>query len=176
MVHLDTVTMADAASDFGSLQRVPPVALTMGVETILEAREVILMATGEAKATIVKKMVEEEVTDKLPASWLQRHDRVVVVLDRGAAEQLTRTVQPWSVFPEQWNLVDSERNMIMAVQALCKKLEKGMFSLTVEDFEREHMHVPRGWVADDVIRKVYDAFMSDKLMTMSSVPGGCWRG
>src|SRR5690606_40259554 len=60
LIVLDEITRKDAASDFFGEENVPRQAITMGVGTILDAREVILLATGEHKAPIIKKAVEEE--------------------------------------------------------------------------------------------------------------------
>ena len=72
----------------GDLSVVPAFALTMGVGTILSARELILMAFGERKARCVEQMVTGPVTTRLPASFLQLHPRVDLFLDSGAASRL----------------------------------------------------------------------------------------
>ncbi len=60
----------------------------MGIGTILSAREVVLIATGRAKARIVARALQGPVTTRVPASLLQAHPNVTVVLDRDAASQL----------------------------------------------------------------------------------------
>jgi len=70
-VTLDPVTRRDAASGFFGEENVPSVALTMGVGTILEAKQVVLLAFGEHKASIVRKALEEPVTEAVTASFLQ---------------------------------------------------------------------------------------------------------
>jgi glucosamine-6-phosphate deaminase len=72
----------------GRLSEVPTQAISMGVGTILSARHVVLMATGESKAAIVAKALQGPVTTRVPASLLQLHPRAVVVLDRAAAKRL----------------------------------------------------------------------------------------
>lgn len=67
---------------------VPPAALTMGIGTICEARRLLLLATGPAKAEAVRAMVEGPVTAKVPASALQLHPDAVVMLDDAAADGL----------------------------------------------------------------------------------------
>ena len=57
----------------------------MGIGTILSARGVVLLATGRAKAAIVRRALTGPVTTRVPASLLQLHPNVVVVLDRDAA-------------------------------------------------------------------------------------------
>ena len=68
LITLDHVTRTDAASDFYGEENVPRRALTMGVGTILETRQIVLLAWGEGKAAVVKRMVEGEVTDSVPAT------------------------------------------------------------------------------------------------------------
>ncbi|MDR1789492.1 MAG: 6-phosphogluconolactonase [Opitutaceae bacterium] len=81
LVTLDAVTRRDAAGDFGGEDKVPRQAVSMGVGTILEAREIVLVAWGRAKAAVVRRAVFGAVTDALPASFLQEHGRVNWVLD-----------------------------------------------------------------------------------------------
>src|SRR5215831_16815138 len=72
-VTLDPVTRRDAASSFFGEENVPHQALTMGVGTIMEARQVVIMAFGEHKAPIVQKAVEGPITESIAASFLQQH-------------------------------------------------------------------------------------------------------
>ena len=80
---------ANAGLFDGDASRVPESALTMGIGTILQAREVMLMAAGAAKVRCVQQMIEGGVTPRVPASLLQLHARVRVFLDRSAALHLT---------------------------------------------------------------------------------------
>jgi glucosamine-6-phosphate deaminase len=79
---------ANAGRFGGDWSRVPERALSMGMATILNAREIVLMATGVEKADAVKGMLERLITTRLPASLLQVHPRVTVMLDRAAAGKL----------------------------------------------------------------------------------------
>src|SRR5688500_1294294 len=90
LITLDRVTRMDAASDFFGEWNVPRKAITMGVESIMSAKKVVLMAWGEAKASVVKRAVEGDVTTQIPATFLQQHTSARVVLDTAAARQLTR--------------------------------------------------------------------------------------
>ena len=80
----------NAAMFGGDPDRVPKRALTMGVGTILEAREIILLATGAAKAGILAKAVEGPITAMISASAVQLHPRCKVVLDAAAASALSQ--------------------------------------------------------------------------------------
>ena len=87
-VLLDEVTRRDNSVFFGDLARVPHGALTMGVATILEARQVALIAIGEAKADIVRRAIQETPSAACPATWLQQHPRCTFHLDAAAAKAL----------------------------------------------------------------------------------------
>ena len=69
----------------------PGEALSMGMATILQARRLVLIATGEWKAACVRRMIEGPLTTTLPASFLQLHPRVEVMLDEAAAHDLGRS-------------------------------------------------------------------------------------
>ncbi|MFT4730004.1 MAG: glucosamine-6-phosphate deaminase [Granulosicoccus sp.] len=86
---LTPTTRAQNAEMFdGDVDRVPKRALTMGVGTILQARELILLAIGEAKASIVAKAVEGPITSMVSASAMQLHPNCKVIVDEAAAEEL----------------------------------------------------------------------------------------
>jgi glucosamine-6-phosphate deaminase len=70
----------------GQIEQVPTEALTMGMANILQARAIVLIATGEAKSAAVTAMLEGEVTTRVPASFLQLHPQVTVMLDAPLAE------------------------------------------------------------------------------------------
>lgn len=89
LVELHPVTRADAAKDFGGIEHVIPRALTMGIATILAARSIVILATGEHKADAVTRALSGEITPLVPASLLQTaSDRVTWVLDEPAAKHL----------------------------------------------------------------------------------------
>jgi glucosamine-6-phosphate deaminase len=89
LVRLHPVTRrANAKLAGGRWQRVPERALSMGIATILQGRSVVLLATGAAKASIVRRALLGPVTTRVPASLLQLHPNVIVVLDRAAARSL----------------------------------------------------------------------------------------
>lgn len=75
---------------FDSIEEVPTHALSMGIASILKSKQIILMAFGKEKAAAVAKMIEGPVTEQLPASVLQMHPNVVVIVDEQAASELTK--------------------------------------------------------------------------------------
>ncbi|HEX8297357.1 MAG TPA: glucosamine-6-phosphate deaminase [Chthoniobacteraceae bacterium] len=83
-------TIADNARFFGSEAEVPRHVITMGVGTIMEARQIVVLATGGKKSAAVQAMVEGPITADVPASILQMHPRCVLIVDELAAAQLRR--------------------------------------------------------------------------------------
>jgi glucosamine-6-phosphate deaminase len=138
MITLDRVTRLDAAADFFGESNVPRKAITMGVDTIMNARRVILMAWGEGKAPTIRRAVEGEVTTAVAASFLQQHPAAKIVLDRAAAAELTRFKTPWLLgsladFKLTWDEPTTRRAVIW----LAKTLKKPVLKLTDEDYN-EH--------------------------------------
>lgn len=87
---LTDVTRADNARYFSSAEEVPHHVITMGIGTILEARSVVMLAFGKGKAAAIAAMVEGPVTAMVPASALQMHPSVKVIVDEAAAAHLQR--------------------------------------------------------------------------------------
>lgn len=88
-VVLEEPTRAANALWFGGdISAVPRAALSMGMATILNSRDVVLMATGAKKVAAVRAMLQGGITTRLPASFLQLHPRVTVMLDKAAAAGL----------------------------------------------------------------------------------------
>jgi glucosamine-6-phosphate deaminase len=85
---LTSRTIADNARFFAAGEYQPHLAITMGIGTILDARHVLLLATGPGKAEAVRQMIEGPVQARCPASALQLHERVTVVIDGEAAGAL----------------------------------------------------------------------------------------
>lgn len=73
---------------FAHIEEVPTQGVTQGIGTIMKAKQLIMMAKGEKKADLVKRMIYGEVTSDFPSSIIQRHPNVIVCLDRSAASQL----------------------------------------------------------------------------------------
>ncbi len=135
LIYLDTVTRADAASDFFGEENVPPEAVTMGVATILAAREIVLIATGEHKAQVVRRAVEGEVHADVAATYLQEHPHASVVLDPAAAAELTRVRTPWTLGEVVWTPeLEAE-----AVVWLSRRTEKPILHLSTKDYRDNHL-------------------------------------
>lgn len=82
-------TVTDNARFFRPKEEVPHQAITMGIATILEAREILLLSTGKTKSRAVAQMIEGPVSAVCPASVLQLHPRVTVLLDTASAADLS---------------------------------------------------------------------------------------
>jgi glucosamine-6-phosphate deaminase len=135
LVHLDAVTRADAAADFFGEDYVPREAITMGIATIMEAREIAILATGEHKASIVKRSVEGEIDVEVAATFLQRHPNTTFYLDHPAAAELTRFKTPWLLDEVAW----TEPLMLRAVIWLSQQTNKAILKLTQRDYADHRM-------------------------------------
>ncbi len=135
IITLDHITRRDAASDFNGLENVPKRAITMGISTIMKAKRILLLAWGHKKASIVKKTIEGEVTSQIPASFLQEHKNITVVLDNEAAADLTRIKTPWLVDQCIW----TPKLKLKAVTWLSQEVQKPLLKLTDKDYNDHGM-------------------------------------
>lgn len=133
LVKLDSITILDAINDFGKEEAVPHRAITMGIETILNARQIILAGWGRAKSHILKAMVEGPVTSDVPASFLQLHHNVSVYMDEGAITEFTRNKSPWLVGVCDW----TPKMVKRAVVWLSLKTKKPILKLTDDDYKKQ---------------------------------------
>jgi glucosamine-6-phosphate deaminase len=85
VVELHPETVTSNSHYFESPHHVPRQAISQGLGTIMEARSIVLIATGESKAPAVAAMLDGVISEDCPASLLQRHPHVVVILDSEAA-------------------------------------------------------------------------------------------
>ena len=130
LVALGNESRQAVSSIFYGIDNVPRKAITMGLGTILKAKRIILMAWGEEKATVIKDIVEGEENSATPATCLQKHPNIEVVVDEGASQELTRVKTPWLVGTCLW----PERFIRTAVLWLCRKVDKPILKLTYQDY------------------------------------------
>jgi glucosamine-6-phosphate deaminase len=135
LVMLDAITRRDAASDIYGEDFVPREALTMGIATILEAREIAILATGEHKAAIVQRAVEGEIDVEVAATFLQNHPNTTFYVDRAAGAELTRIATPWLLDQVDWTPALTVR----AVVWLSEKVGRGILKLTQRDYAEHRM-------------------------------------
>ena len=130
LVTLDAITRKDAAGDFFGEEYVPREAITMGIATILDAREIAIIATGEHKSSIVQRAVEGDVDVEVAATFLQRHPNTTFYLDRAAAAELTRIKTPWLIDEVHW----TQDLIVRAVIWLSQRTGKAILKLTQRDY------------------------------------------
>ncbi|RYE18879.1 MAG: glucosamine-6-phosphate deaminase, partial [Sphingobacteriales bacterium] len=135
LVTLNDLTRSDASKDFGGKENVPTKAITMGVGTIFKAREIILMAWSEKKASIIKKAVEGTISTDVPATYLQMSANTEFVIDASAAVALTRFDTPWLVKDCLWTDILIKKAVIWLAKTLCKPILK----LTEIDYNNNGM-------------------------------------
>ena len=85
VVRLKEETRQDNARFYKSIDEVPNFAITMGIQDIMRAKQVLLIASGKNKAVAIKEMLEGKIREDVPCTILQKHHDVIVVLDKVAA-------------------------------------------------------------------------------------------
>jgi glucosamine-6-phosphate deaminase len=88
LVSLDEKTIESNSRFFNSIDEVPTKALSMGIKTIMNSKKIVLLASGAAKADAIAKAVNGKISPELPASVLQLHRDVTVIIDKDAASKL----------------------------------------------------------------------------------------
>ena len=150
----------------GNVHETPDKAIAMGISTMLSAKKIHLIAWGEDKAEVVKKIVEEEMNPSCPASYLQKHENISFYIDENAAANLTRNVAPWLVGPCEW----TPKFIRKAVVWLCEQVHKPILKLTQSDYlsnglgELLEQHGPY----DQINIKIFN----DLQHTITGWPGG----
>ena len=114
----------------GNIKETPDKAIAMGISTMLSAKKIYLVAWGEDKAQVVKKVVEDEQNPACPASLLQKHDNISFYVEENSSSLLTRNVAPWLVGPCEW----SPKFIRKAVVWLCEQVDKPILKLTQGDY------------------------------------------
>jgi glucosamine-6-phosphate deaminase len=168
-ISLDTVTRRDAAGDFFGEDNVPTEAITMGVATIMEAREIALVATGEHKAAIIRRAVEGEPDPDVAATYLQQHPNAVFYVDFAAAADLTRFRTPWVLGEVKW----TREKEIEAVIWLSETTSKSVLKLDENDYREHHLSplLSRYGKAGPLNGVVFNALIA-KIRGRSKLPTG----
>ncbi len=130
LVALNNTSRKSVASLFGNSETAPTQAITMGVGTILKAKRIVLLAWGEDKSAMIGRIVEGDITSEVPATYLQNHPDIEVVVDETAAQELTRFKTPWLVGTCDWQ----PKFIRKAVVWLCQKVGKPILKLTYKDY------------------------------------------
>jgi len=166
LITLNFNTRVSAASEFFGVEYVPFHALTMGIETILSSKKIYYLAWGEGKAQSIAKLVEGNINEQFPASYLQKHGNLEVLLDYAAAAELTRIKTPWLTGPCEWTDQLSRKSVFW----LCKKLDKPILKLTDRDYNDNGMSdlITEQGPASKINIKVFN----DLQHTITGWPGG----
>jgi glucosamine-6-phosphate deaminase len=133
---LDPITRRGVASDFFGEENVPTQALTVGLSGILSARRILLLAIGEHKAKILIETLERPVSDRVPASYLQEHGDVRVLVDLPASSLLKGASTPWLLGNVKWD----EDLIKRATLWLCAQTGKALLKLDADDFRAHDLH------------------------------------
>jgi glucosamine-6-phosphate deaminase len=169
IVTLDTLTRKDAAADFFGIENVPREAITMGVATILDAKEIALMATGEHKAGIVARAVEGDISPDVAATFLQRHRGITVYLDLPAAADLTRIKTPWVLEAAgvEWTPAVVERSVVW----LAERVSKAVLKLSARDYAENHLSplLARAGTAGPINGQIFNR-LRDKIRGRAKLP------
>lgn len=164
VIHLDQQTRIANTYEFQDLNKVPKLAITVGISSIMKAKKIVLLAWGN-KADIVAKAIEADVTEQVPASVLQNHDDCTFVIDELAAAELTRNKSPWLTGETDWTPAMIKK----AVIGLAIKLDKTILSLTANDYTENSL-------SDLLVLKdsVYEINLQVFYMLRDSITG--WPG
>ena len=130
LILIDATSRQEMTMSFGLQDPVPPCSITLGISDILAARKIYLTAWGEEKADIIKATVEGQMSDAIPASFLQTHNDAHVVIDLSAAGKLTRIIHPWLVASCNW----TDKLTRAALTWLCQVTKKPILKLTNKDY------------------------------------------
>lgn len=136
LVQLDPQTRLTAASLFFSESNVPTHGLTLGFGTMMEARKIVVLAFGDEKSAIIKRALEEPISNATPAGWLREHHDVSFILDKSAASELQDVATPWRTRPVEW----TDEMIKRAVLWLCERTGKALLKLTDGDFRAYGLH------------------------------------
>ena len=119
----------------GDVTVTPEHAITIGIDTMMSAKEIILMSWGEAKAEVVKAVAEGGIDHAYPATYLQHHNNISLFVDETAASLLSRVVCPWTVGPCEW----TPKFIRKAVIWLAQEVHKPILKLTQNDYLENYL-------------------------------------
>jgi len=166
LMLLDNESQRDLQRYYSSISEVPSSAITIGLSTLLNAKQVILLAWGEHKSAILKEIIEGKTDDAVPASFLQLHKNAMAAIDLSAAQYLTRISHPWLVGPCMWN----DKLIRRAIVWLCNETGNPILKLTNKDYNQHGL--------DELLAQYGSAYnvnikiFNDLQHTITGWPGG----
>ncbi len=166
-VQLSYSTRKKQDTFFSNPLEVPKMAITMGLNTIMKAKRVVLIIWGEDKAKIAYNLIEGIENENIPVTCLQGHNDMHVVLDENSAQELTRVKTPWLIAPPvEW----SDKLIRKAVLWLCETVDKPILKLTNQDYVKNSLTdlLERVGSYDNINIKVFN----DIQHIISGWPGG----
>jgi len=169
LVFLDSITRADAASDFFGEENVPLEAVTMGIATILDAREIALLALGEHKAAVIRRAVEGGIHPDVAATYLQAHPEATVYVDPPAGAALTRVATPWLLGEVEWTPIRETDAVIW----LSQQVGQSILRLSTKDYRDNRLSslLARYGSAGPLNGEVFNRLIS-KIRGKSKLPVG----
>ena len=165
LVLLSNETRHQLSADYKN-EDIPETAITLGMANFVAARRVLTMAWGESRSNIVRQTVEEPSTPAVPASLLQGHPHVKLVIDLPAAQDLTRISHPWKVTSCDW----TPKMIRRAIVWLCQQTGKPILKLTNKDYSE--------WGLGELLAEFGSAYnvnikvFNDLQHTITGWPGG----
>ena len=150
----------------GDISVTPETVITIGLDTMMSAKRIILRSWGEEKAEAVKAVVEGNVNSAVAASYLQRHDNITLYADETSSSLLTRVVSPWLIGPCEW----TPKFIRKAVVWLCQTVHKPILKLTLQDYLENSL----GELLDNygTFDKINIDVFNDLQHTITGWPGG----
>ena len=150
----------------GDISVTPETVITIGLDTMMSAKRIILMSWGEEKAEAVKAVVEGNVNSAVAASYLQRHDNITLYADETSSSLLTRVVSPWLIGPCEW----TPKFIRKAVVWLCQTVHKPILKLTLQEYLENSL----GELLDNygTFDKINIDVFNDLQHTITGWPGG----
>ncbi len=108
LVNLAEKTIKDNSRFFAKKENVPKKALTMGIADIMDAKKIVLLASGSNKAKVVRRMIEGPINENCPASVLRKHHNATVILDKKAASLIREEESAFEIEKERYEVLTKE--------------------------------------------------------------------
>lgn len=131
IMDLDKWLLIDAIPDFSEVKYIPKKGLAMGLNLMLAAKKVLVIATGDNRADIIKQVIEGPISENLSLTYFQKTNNTFFYIDEAASVKLARKLTPWFVQDVDWS---QQINRVRAVCHLSEFLQKPIPSLSTKEF------------------------------------------
>lgn len=167
IMDLDQWLLIDAIPDFSEVKYIPKRGFAMGLDLMLAAKKVLVIATGDNRADIVKQVVEGPISEDLSLTYFQKNKNTFVYMDEAASVKLARKLTPWFVQEVDWN---QQANRVRAVCHLSEFLKKPIPSLSTKEFLQYSLqNLIKDYPIETLTREVMNALES-KLVSSEGLP------